>query len=326
MRLFYFSVVVFLLPAINCCGQDYFSYQRIFNNIDEDILNLQPEAALNRLDTIYKQYDFIYAHHCIKALEICGSANDSIRAAAWLQKAFVQGVPMWMIRNNNLTRSLLAYRNVRTVADNYLILRKQYYDSINDSLAKVIDSLLETDQQLTSKVNEGFILSRALNDVFRWKVNNKKSFIVINEIILHYNFPGERLIGLPENLQDSAKAIKYYKKYGAGTVKDHRAYTMLIHYFSDKRAHIDSSLYYSVKSGYLPPYQYGALNDFRSRYGKAGNYYNVWHTDKDKNNAEEISIRRKNIGLNSYEQQQRNRQLNLERIKSGTVNDTIKLE
>ena len=90
--------LLFLFLTSNSFGQDYIKYQRIFNKIDEDVLSLNYKLAIERLDSIYSNFEFIYAKHCMKALQICVSANDSINAEKWLTKCFKQGIPIWIIR------------------------------------------------------------------------------------------------------------------------------------------------------------------------------------------------------------------------------------
>ena len=124
-------------------------------------------------------------------------------------------------------------------------------------------------------------------------------------------------------------SIKYFKFYGP-ILRETNAYIMLIHYYSNPRADINSKLLENVKLGNLPPYQYGALNDFMARWGKKKygdyKYYNVWHKDPDNLNGDEIKIRRNSIGLNSYEQQNRNMLIWRERRKNDIANSEIILQ
>jgi hypothetical protein len=97
-------------------GQDYIEYHRTFHRIDEDVLARNYPLAIDRLDSIYANYDFIYAKHCFKALQICITANDSIKADKWLTKSFQQGIPLWMIRTfpGRAVRYLPAPPQIRT--------------------------------------------------------------------------------------------------------------------------------------------------------------------------------------------------------------------
>jgi len=58
MRIFFF-VAILSIVAISCPAQDYIQYHKTFNKIDEDILSENYTRAIERLDSIYENYDFI---------------------------------------------------------------------------------------------------------------------------------------------------------------------------------------------------------------------------------------------------------------------------
>jgi hypothetical protein len=325
LRLIIYSIFL----ASNVFAQDYIEYQRIINRIDEDVLNKEYFSAIKRLDSLYEKFDFIYSRHCFKALQICSVSQDSLNTDKWLEKSFIQGVPIWMTRTNELTKHTLKYTTTQTTIDRYDSLRNIYNNSINLELRSIIDSLYVIDQQFTTKVNDGFILFRNTYHGIRWLKNNKKQFAIINEIIDKYGYPDERLIGLPRYLEDSSQHIKNFNFWGPSLLEN-KTYIMLIHYYSSPRADINNKLLKNIKLGYLPPYQYGALNDFMARWGKKKygefEYYNVWHKDPDNSKDDDIDKRRKSIGLNSYEQQNRNMLVFRERRKNHTANSEIILE
>ena len=310
-------------------GQNYIDYQKTLNRTDEDIITKNYDLALKRLDSIYNDFEFIYARHCIKALQICCYINDSIRADKWLTKCFKQGVPFWNIKTNDLTNKSLSYSTTKNTVYHYDSLYLLNESSININLSRLIDSLFAIDQKYTRKVNNGFILFRFTIYELQWLKNNKRQFAIIDTIIDHYGFPGERLIGLGNRKEDSS-AIKYLKFYSPIIEADKRAYFMLIHYFSNPRKDINEKLIQNVIRGYIPASQFGTLNDFMARWGKHkyGNYqyYNVWHQDPNKENIESINARRQIIGLNGFEQQERNSRIEMDRRKNKKSNSEIILE
>jgi hypothetical protein len=325
-----FRLVVFsIFLASIVTAQDYVEYHKTINRIDEDIVNNEYALAIERLDTLYENYDFIYARHCFKALQICCVSQDSTSADKWLAKAFIQGVPIWMVRSNDLTKNVCNYSTTQSTIKQYDSLRNIYNNSISHDLRNKIDSLFEIDQKHTRKVNDGFILLRHTWYGLKWLRNNKKQFKILNEMIDIHGYPGEKLIGLHKSIEDSTQSIKFFNYIGP-FLKETDTYIMLIHYYSTPGADINNKLLENVHLGNLPPYQYGALNDFMARWGKKKQkniqYYNVWHTDPDKSNEPEIDRRRASVGLNSYEQQKRNHATWDERIRNKTVNTEIILE
>ena len=324
-------LLLFFLSIFTCHiqGQNYIEYQSTFNRIDEDIKVKNTRIAIERLDSIFNEYEFIYAQHCIKALQICCYTNDSIKADKWLAKCFKQGVPFWVIKTNDLTKKSLLYSTTKKTVQNYDSLYAIYKSSINNHISRLIDSLFTIDQKYTYKVNNGFILFRGTIYGLQWMKNNKRQFTIIQNIIDHYGFPGERLTGLPKWYEDSLKSAKYFIFYGPN-IHDSRAYFMLIHYYSNPRKDINDKLLKNIGTGFLPAYQFGALNDFLARWGKRRygdyQYYNVWHHDPNKENIESINTRRHLIGLNSFEQQLSNELLYRENRKNKKANSEIILE
>ncbi|MBI1307230.1 MAG: hypothetical protein GC181_11560 [Bacteroidetes bacterium] len=317
-----FVLLISIQPVL---AQDYIRYNRIVNRIDEDVLAGNIEKASLRFDTIYLEYDFIFSHHCFKALQISCDLKDSVKAANWLQETILRGIPLWAIQKNEITQEVFNYTNCRLVINNYENLQEQYKASINQKLAKTIDSLLAIDQKRTDKVNNGFIPLRYTWHYVRWRRNSRKQFLILEQIINKYGYPGERLIGIPEDKNDSSKLLKDALFYGP-FYRESRTYIMLIHYYSRKGKNIDSLLLNEIVKGNLPAFQYGGLNDFMSRYGKADNYYNVWHFDPDTSSLSEINLRRDSLGLNSFETQQALKKIWMERRKNKTANSEIILE
>ncbi|RZL26066.1 MAG: hypothetical protein EOO96_22855 [Pedobacter sp.] len=115
-------------------AQDYYRYQRLINAIDENIISNDLKSALAKTDTIYKDYDFIYARHCIKALQISCELNDSLKAEIWLKKAFLQGVPKWIIYHNEITKKATTYENTQQVLADYDVLNQQHLSKLNSKL------------------------------------------------------------------------------------------------------------------------------------------------------------------------------------------------
>lgn len=307
------KVIVILLISIchyDCLmGQNYLEYQRIMNRVDEDLFAEDNSLALARLDSVFCQFDFIFAKHCLKALQISLFENDSARANKWLAKSFVQGIPLTVIGLDSLAgKSLEASMTEKTIAL-YDSLHRAYESRINLSLSRKIDSLLVIDQKYTRKVNDGFFLLKYTVYYKQWLRNNRRQFLIIHEITKQYGFPGERLVGLGSQLEDSL-SLRFFQRVGLDFLGDKRAYFMLLHYYSSPRRDLNDELMQSLTNGYLPAYQYAAINDFLARWGRGiygdYKYFNVWHIDPDKMSLYDVNQRRHSIGLSDYDKQLRN--------------------
>lgn len=261
-----------------------------------------------------------------KALQISCELNDSLKAEIWLKKAFLQGVPKWIIYHNEITKKATTYKNTQQVLAHYDILHQQHLSKLNLSVRKTVDSLRVLDKKYTDKVNLN-------NDIFhyviyglQWWRNSKKQVKALKPIIVKYGFPGERLIGFIDTIYNS-KNIQ--KRQWHSYISKSNAEVMFTHYFSKRRKSLNSLLLPNVKSGYLNPYDYAGYNDFLAQWGKRrynDNYYNVWHVDNDKSHLTDVENRRFKIGLETWQRQQDKWKIFLNRTKKKELNQTILIE
>lgn len=310
-------------------GQDYIEYHRTLNRIDEDILSQNYTVAIDRLDSIYSNYDFIYAKHCIKALQICITANDSIKADDWLEICFKQGIPVWIIRTNELTNKSLTYSTTQKTLNHFDSLHSIYIASIDTNLREKIDSILTIDQKYTQKVNDGFVLFKPIYWL-QWGVNNKRQFKLLKQIIETYGYPEERLIGL-SFIQDSLTFAKHFKFWGPSELRDSRVQIMLQHCYSTwHKIDFDfkDTLYKNLCNGNMPAFQYALIIDFMLPDKQKYINYKFWLSDglcKEKCN-EIINWNRYSIGLNTTEKEEKNTLIERERRKNKKANSEIMLE
>ena len=324
------KISIFLLfLTSHLFGQDYIKYHRTFNRIDEDVLSQNYSVAIERLDSIYSNYDFIYAKHCIKALQICITTNDSINADKWLAKCFKQGIPLWIIRTNDITKKSLTYLNTQNTLNNFDSLNSIYKASIDANLREKIDSILTIDQKYTRKVNDGFVLFKPIYWL-QWGINNKRQFKLLKQIIETYGYPEERLIGL-SFIQDSVAFAKHFTFWGPSELRDSRVQIMLQHCYSTwHKIDFDfkDTLYKNLYNGNIPAFQYALIIAYMLPDKQKYINNKFWLRDEFcKENCNEIINRnRYSIGLNTSEQEEINTLIERERRKNKKANSEIMLE
>jgi len=321
--------ILLLFLTSQLFGQDYIEYHRTFNRIDEDVLFQKYTVAIERLDSIYSNYDFIYAKHCIKALQICITANDSIKADKWLEKCFKHGIPVWIIRTNEITNKSLTFSTTQKTLNNFDSLHSIYTASIDTNLLKRIDNLLTIDQKYTRKVNDGFVLFIPFYWL-QWGINNKRQFKQLKQIIETYGYPEEKLIGL-SNIQDSVAFAKHFTFWGPSELRDSRVQIMLQHCYSTwHKIDFDfkETLYKNLCNGNMPVFQYALIIAFMLPDKKIYINNKYWLRDKfcEENCNEIINSNRYSIGLNSSEQEKKNTLIERERRKNEKANSEIMLE
>lgn len=321
--------ILLLFLTSQLFGQDYIKYHRTFNRIDEDVLSQNYSVAIERLDSIYSNYDFIYAKHCIKALQICITTNDSINADKWLAKCFKQGIPLWIIRTNDITNKSLTYLTTQKTLNNFDSLYSIYQSSVDTNLREKIDSLLTIDQKYTRKVNDGFVLFKPIYWL-QWGINNKRQFKLLKQIIETYGYPEERLIGL-SFIQDSVVFAKHFTFWGPSELRDSRVQIMLQHCYSTwHKIDFDfkDTLYKNLCNGNMPAFQYALIIAFMLPDKQKYINNKFWLRDEFcKENCNEIINRnRYSIGLNTSEQEKINTLIERERRKNKKANSEIMLE
>ncbi len=325
-------IVFFLFfCSIHFCGfnQNYREYHQIFHRIDEDVLTQNAQMATFRLDSVLEKFDFVYAKHCMKAIQICLAQNDSIRANLWLEKAFKQGIPIWLIQMNEGTRNSLILVNTQETIQKFDQFHTTYLNKIDQNLNKTIDSLLVIDQKFTQRMNRGSFFLLPIYWV-QWGIQNKKQGAILKSIIEKQGYPEEKMLGLP-HLQDSIQFNKYLSFWGPSELRDARVQIMLQHCFSTwhpKDVKFAETLIENLSLGNIPPTQLGILLDFmfpnREKYADFN--FGFREIPKSIPTMKKVNINRFGIGLNSLEQEQRNTLIERERRKSRTINKEIMLE
>lgn len=325
-----------ILLSLLCCGlalpaagQSYILYQQYFNRADNDIVAGDFRTALQRLDTVGRQYAFIYARHCIKGLQLAVRSNDSARARYWLERAFLQGVPPWIIRRNSITRQALGWPSVGLVLTRYDSLHALHTRRIDTGLAHRIDALMRRDVRYTRRVNEGFFLFRHTLYGLQWIRNNTRQIRELGALTARYGFPEERLIGLPPDIYDSAAMARPLQRMGAGlAVQNRQAFFMYLHYFSTRRPDANALLLPQVSPGNLPAYQYARLNEYLAANTSSGRYprYHESQAIRPGEDTAGLDQRRAAIGLPPYAEGARNARLKLEREFAGRADQEVILE
>ncbi|MBL7837917.1 MAG: hypothetical protein JNM67_10405 [Bacteroidetes bacterium] len=312
----------------NVRALDYFHYQKLVNSLDDKIIESKYEETISTLDSIYNNFNFVYARHCVKALQICLRVRDEERSALWLNKAVLAGVPQWYLKQLTSLRAIHYIPSCKLILKQYDSLHQIYLKRINRKLADYIDSLYDIDQFRTKRVNDGFAPLRISIYGLQWINNNKRQWKLLQQVMTTYGFPGEQLLGLPKMFEDTSVMFKN-NVYRFNQLDAYQTYIMLIHCYSRKTKSINDLLYRAVKLGQMPAYQYAAINDFMAEYGYKAysrNYFNQWHTTKDSTMFNDIMIRRREIGLNTLEQKHKNEQVSAGRRKAKTYYEEVFLE
>lgn len=323
-------LMLFLIAcSVRASAQDYCAYQRVINRCDNDIVAGDFLAALRRMDTIDRGYRFVYARHCLKAAQIAYRAGDSERAAGWVRRGLLQGVPAWVVRQNPLCRESLRWPLVSDVLLQADSLHRVYLSRIDTALAREIGELSRLDAWYTRRVNDGFLPLRKTLYGLQWVRNNTRQVRRLERIIRERGYPEEKLIGLPAALLDSAANAGFMRRAGMDlTVQNRQVFFMFLHYFSTKRNGLNELLMPQIAIGNMPPYQYARLNDYLHRATSTSRYPPYFDQRPIPEGADTtgLAARRFAIGLSTPAEGQRNRDIRLRLEFSGRGDEGVSLE
>jgi len=321
-----------ILAVLFCCqsvqAQDYFAYQRICNRADDDIQANKLQSAAQRYDSLYSNYQFIYGFHCFKALQVASKLQDETRISKWLTKCITQGIPLWMVRANDITNPVLGYNYTQSIIQSYDSLHRIHLSNIDTVLSKRMWAMILKDQRRTEKVNNGFFLFKVVYYP-RWLHNNRKELDALVKIMDTIGYPGEKLCGFRPDLVDSATAYSSFKQRGPTSIRHTSGQTMLMHAYSNPRRDIQAKLLKNVANGNMPACQYAIAVDFMAEYGreKYGTYSHYYEWFRRKSTpADTIAvadIRRHAIGLNALSQAEKNGKLYNQYYRDHKTNSTI---
>ncbi|MCL2073795.1 MAG: hypothetical protein FWH18_07735 [Marinilabiliaceae bacterium] len=300
-------------------SQNYIEYSKIKWKAVDCIIDDKFHESQIYFDSLYNNYDFIFAGDCFYALKVAILNNDSVGASKYLLKGISMGLPVESIKkdifiNKNLNFDL--WQNInREIIDSLLEI---YYGRINNDLLQKIIPMFELDQKVTNQVNKSFLY------YFKWRRVTKINAKIVKGMINEYGFPGEKIVGVSENIGDIERYIP----------NRYETFYMLVHYFSNYEKDWDEYnqlLYNQLENGNLTPYAYGFFCDFRAKWKRNKRkgfefIYNVWDPYLNETKTEEINNRRESIGLLDVDFEKKKREHNLNIHKNRLYDSKIFLE
>lgn len=325
-----YLIIIFLIFSRFVFCQDYISYHKVIVKAESAIIDSNYSYAVYLYDSLFREYNFVFARHCYTATQTAIVAENLDKAFYFLKRGVRQGLTKDLIQYTPLLRDIQDDKRWGDFIENqYDSLRSLYLSSIDLNLRDEIGKLYALDQLYTRKVNESKFIRYFISN-HSWKRNIKKLVErKLVPLIQTYGFPGEKQIGLKaisfkyESDSVITNTLDNYTK-GHGFIGNLSAQYMLIHYFSTSHEAFNDLLIDEVKKGNLEPYQYASICDFQAKYGTNKNcFYNQWHRDTAVEVRQEINDRRKILGLESYEElkakEKRNWEIRKE-IKNGNEN------
>ncbi|RFC54323.1 hypothetical protein DXU93_07800 [Brumimicrobium aurantiacum] len=294
---------------------------------EKAILDTNYSDAVAIYDSLFKEYEFVFAKHIYTATQTAIENNDLEKAFDFIKKGALEGVKINEVDKDPILVKLKKDSRWEAFRLEYDSLRKIYIRNVNWEARNCINKMYDLDQEYRDK-HELKPWNFMLKPFIRMKWNKVLGEMVNKELtplIDSLGFPGERLVGLDEQWM-------HHKRRNDG-LESTFGFFILIHYFSKPRdTSLNEMLYDEIKKGNILPEQYAALIDFQAEWGKGkfykGIHYNQWHTTDQENSYAQIDYNRSEIGLENLEILELKRKRGFKIIKErnkGNVHHHIKL-
>jgi len=314
---------IFLLPIffsysnVSAQAKNYIRYHQLINQAEMHIVLNEFSKAIPFYDTIYHEYDFIFARDCYYATQASVLAGDTSLAFLYLRKCFKQGIRKADIEAAPIIDDLRIYPQWALVMLEYDSLHKMYLGKINVSLRKRIIPIYETEQYY-NELSDNATGAKYLPLLLKYKRKNKiYTDSIINIIRSIGHFPGEQEIGIIDSSMyvfDSLTQNYFNPLKGRPYVHTHE-YIIIAHYYQMwGTVNYDSLLFKSIANGYLRPQDFAFISDQRSSKKKKNFYtpfvkmYKIFNNksvpEKKRNYYHDLLNRnRAGIGCSSLEQE-----------------------
>lgn len=294
-----FLALLFIGIYTHSFSQNYIPYFKANVKAQKAILDSNYTKAVQIYDTVFHQYEFVFAENCYTAAQTAIVAKDFNNAFYFIKRGFRQGITLEMVSNDSLLVQLKRKQQWESTKNKYDSLHQIYLNNINWKLRHCIDSLDNLDQKWRNKHE-----THPWNFLWRpfiWHKWKKVTKHIVEdtlvELIKKYGYPGGRLIGFSvDTLPDG----KLFQGLSASA-----CLTIFKHYYSVPRnLYINSLIEKQVVNGFLTPDDYATIIDFETKWGKQKyyqglptfQYFSHFPIDYSKD-MEIIEKNRKAIGL-----------------------------
>src|SRR5690606_31304279 len=128
-----FNLLLILLGSSSFHFQDSKSIKfenELHTRINWDIYHKNYQLASLRCDTFRREAIDINSKESIKLLQVYLKAHRSDAASEALRLCLVKGVPLWMLRNNEITKTIFTNDTFKPILTHYDSFRNVYFQSI----------------------------------------------------------------------------------------------------------------------------------------------------------------------------------------------------
>jgi hypothetical protein len=272
-------------------------YFQFINEAESFILNDDYTSALKYYKKAFNTNTKPIANNCFTAAQVSATCNCLNYFIYFSRKGFENGITFIDLVKDSILKDFIKANNLDLRLNQYYKNDSEVYEkNVDFDLKNKLNKLSNIDNKwkiqyidsLSSIDNENKILYHRIYDSIVAVIVEKELIPIIND----YGFPGERLIGIEKVGNNNNFSFS-----------NNRALFILLHYYSIPRDCRYNELFKKeLKKGNLSPAHYASIVDFQNKFGIEKcleNYFCQWH-EPENFNINQVNLRRKAIGLDSY--------------------------
>lgn len=264
--------------------QNYKAYHLNINKAEEQaFVKNDIKGALQTYLVTFKQYDFVFVHDCMTAIQLALYDSNDKAFLSITDKATQHGLmPRHMVKIPYIRKHPLYIKYTDSIISMYKRNRPKYLAGIDTPALKKMYSLFAYDQMEKNGLkSEGLGPER----VRRYKPQIEKTWTELKQLIIEKGWPSDKLIGIQQS--DIMKELKtgtpdmmdFYKKYKDGynynigegqfQMDEYRLYStffypVMAHFSTHFNSNFFPDEFYiqQIEAGYLHPKDIAYTLDF----------------------------------------------------------------
>lgn len=303
MRVILLTLLTLCLYRSSLNAQDYIQYHKAINKAEEQIfVQKKIPDGLKTYSQVFDQYDFVFLHDCMNAMQIALYANDEKSFLKFTDKATKNGLKMAnLAKFYYITKHPYYAKHKDSIASRYPANRQHYLRRLDTATLIKLYDLFATDQtQKNSLKGEKDHAFRS-----RYRAQIAETMKSLKKLAVERGFPSDKIIGIAQNnimaelktgTPDLMRYYDMFKDYSNIHKSTFEVYEyesaanlifpIMVHYGGyHNYTFFDDSFYMEqIKKGDLHPKDLAGLNDdWYIRVGnpkpginKGDKYYGVW--------------------------------------------------
>ncbi|MAO17053.1 MULTISPECIES: hypothetical protein [Flavobacteriaceae] len=280
----------FLVSTKSNAQENYMNYHSKVIECEELIVEGKYTSAINKFDSLFNQFNFLFLRDIKVATELSAYDNDYKSGLNFVRLGIKAGWSLESINKNKNLQSLREQPEWAKLMSTYDSLHKTYLSKINFQVKEQVHEMFKKDQKKAfgALLRIGQKAKRRYSQK-KFAPHSEQQLEKLEQILNEYGYPGERLIG--NNL------------WGSVILSHHNSISVNYNSNDTLYALLRPKLLNALKQGEISPYELAQIEDWRiaGLHDHKLTTYGFLGAIPDDTVLETVNKNRANIGLRSID-------------------------